>query len=145
VNRYELQRLKAEELGVFMAAEFRNDLSFIAGCSLYWAEGAKYGNFVFVNCDPNVHRVVKIGFLDKVTEKIPLRIVLHCHPECDRDQALKFWQKIYPNMEQFSAVYCRKKGTSTRVAKWPNGMLSIRSGSLLRRTVQAAIDTLFAC
>jgi transcriptional regulator with XRE-family HTH domain len=87
------ERLAAQEGGRCLARV--GDPDFVAGCMLYWAEGAKDRNQLrFSNSDPEMVRVF-VSFLRKYFELPEGKIRLTCHLYADHEERQReieaFW------------------------------------------------------
>ena len=79
-----------------------NDKLFIAGVSLYWAEGYKKGaygsknkNVDFTNSDPEMVKVMMKFFrkICKIKEN-KIKILLMAHPNINIKKTISFWSKV---------------------------------------------------
>ncbi len=97
-NRIKAQK-RIEQINVLAIAEFKDlakDPRFIAGLSLYWAEGAKTsGSFQFINSDPEMIKIM-MSWLREVCnlsrEEIGVRVYVHKVYSDEKPE--EFWSKI---------------------------------------------------
>jgi transposase-like protein len=115
-NRTKFRQLREQyqEAGKQKASEMRP--LHLAGCMLYWAEGAKHRNrLYFANSDPNMHRL----FIRFLREELQVRdadiaIYLHCHTS-DPDEITgheDFWLELLGlSLSNMRKTYIKKGST----------------------------------
>jgi len=120
---------------------------FIAGITLYWAEGSKTtdGTVDFANSDP---KMVKL-FLRYLREccrvaEDKLRILLYCYANQDIEKLKNYWSKVTKiPVNQFTKPYKRKDFLEEKVDKLPKGLVHIRySDKKLLNQILDMIDVL---
>lgn len=111
---------------------------FLAGLSLYWAEGAKRSNFVsFINSDPPMIRLM-IKWFSKYcgVPKGRMRVRLYIHRNYAHENLETFWSD-YIGISQKKFLHTIYKPTSHRIKKRPQyrGCLRVDAGGVdvLRR------------
>lgn len=118
------------------AKEMLGDNLFIAGVSLYWAEGYKKGAYGsswksvdFANSDPEMIKVMMKFFrviCGVKDENIKLQLI--AHKNVDSEKAINFWaKKTRLPKKQFMKVFCSYPNKSSkRKNTLTNGTLHIR-------------------
>jgi transposase-like protein len=102
----------------------------LAGCMLYWAEGAKIRNGVyFVNSDPNM-MITFVRFLREelavTNSEIALRIHCHTHDLNEIERIELYWLKLLDLPPSGLRKTYIKEGSSTRHNRLENGVCDIR-------------------
>jgi hypothetical protein len=130
VNREKAQQIRAmaQEAGRLRAKE--NNPLHLAGCMLYWAEGAKSRNNVnFVNSDPNMSTLF-VRFLREELKVQNSEFVLYIHShstdagEIQRQQ--QYWLDLLGLPGQCIRKVLYKTGSQVRKNVLMNGVCSIR-------------------
>lgn len=89
-------RLGFQTKGAKMAKRY--DHKFIAGCMLYWAEGAKNKNtFSFINTDVHMVKFMKeflYRYFPNIIPKIKFVIRLHDTETKPKEEVLRFWSEL---------------------------------------------------
>jgi transposase-like protein len=122
------KRLEYQTQGRQRARE--NSLLHLAGCMLYWAEGAKARNNInFVNSDPNMSRLF-LRFLREELKVADSEIVLyvHCHSTDTNeiDRIKNYWLGLLGLPDSCIRKVLYKKGSEIRKNILLNGVCSIR-------------------
>jgi hypothetical protein len=102
----------------------------LAGCLLYWAEGAKDKNAVyFVNSDANMVRLF-VRFLreEMLVADVDFSLYIHCHyPEADELRRVEIYWLTVLGLEASCLRKTQiKKGSNTRKNILVNGVCGIR-------------------
>lgn len=134
-------RLNYQKIGKEEAKEWKNNPLHMAGCMLYWAEGEKNRNRVYMsNSDPNLLKIFK-EFLQEFY-KIPnekFKIYIHCH---NAEDAIIFENKwleelslCKDNLGKTTILNSEKHNTGKRSNKLYIGMckLGIESTEINQR------------
>ncbi|MBC7811535.1 MAG: hypothetical protein H7175_10330 [Burkholderiales bacterium] len=99
----------------------------LAGCMLYWAEGAKSrGNLVFVNSDANM-MLLFMRFLREelsVTDDL-IRMYIHCHNAADVIRIESYWLGLLQLPTTCLRKANVKQGSDTRRNTLSNGVCTI--------------------
>ncbi|MGJ5698120.1 hypothetical protein GTW50_18985 [Streptomyces sp. SID7815] len=116
-ERMETQRIARESMGELSDREL-----FIAGVTLYWAEGMKdkpYSrreSLLFINSDPNVIKVYLnwLALLGVTRERLHLRVSIH--ESADVTQAEDFWSDLtkVPRVDFMEATLKKHNPKTTR-------------------------------
>jgi predicted transcriptional regulator len=130
VNRAKAQqrRAMAQENGRLKAQE--NNALHLAGCMLYWAEGAKSRNNVnFVNSDPNMSTLF-VRFLREELKVKNSEFVLYIHSHSMDAAEIQRQQRYWLDLLELPASCIRKVlykiGSQVRKNVLMNGVCSIR-------------------
>lgn len=130
VNRDKARRARiaAQELGRISAKE--NHPLHLAGCMLYWAEGAKSRNNVnFVNSDPNMSTLF-VRFLREQLKVQDSEFVLYIHSHStDVDEIQRqrqYWLNLLGLPDSCIRKVLYKTGSQVRRNVLMNGVCSIR-------------------
>jgi len=144
-NQTIIAGLKAKEIMEESSEEVKNllnDKLFIAGVSLYWAEGykkgaygSKYKSVDFVNSDPEMIKLMMKFF--RKTCKIKedkFRIQLMAHPNVNIAESIKFWSNIIKlSPSQFTmtqTIVSRASKQKRDVNSLTHGTIHIRISSV---------------
>jgi transcriptional regulator with XRE-family HTH domain len=120
-------RLQYQEAGRLKARE--GSALHLAGCMLYWAEGAKSKNrLYFVNSDPNMLLLFQRFLKEElVVDDEIMRLYVHCHAT-DPDEIQRI-ETYWTNLLGLSASHLRKtqikKGSEIRRTTLENGVCGI--------------------
>lgn len=102
----------------------------LAGCMLYWAEGAKHqNNFLFVNADPNMLRLCMRFLREEMRiDDALITLRIHCHSDDATEQRRieAYWLSTLklPRSSLRKTLY--KRGSETSKHVLPNGICGIR-------------------
>lgn len=146
IRRNKDQTVLAAERALKIRIEAQNEVQtllenklFVAGVSLYWAEGYKKGAYGskwkcvdFANSDPEMVSLIMLFFLQVCQVKLQdIKIQLIAHPNINVDEAVLFWSNLtcVPK-EQFIK-------TSLSLSKYSQGKRS--KNSLTHGTVHVRI------
>lgn len=128
-NRDNARRMREsfQEQGRIKARE-RRPLH-MAGCMLYWAEGAKHRNkLYFVNSDPNMLRFY-VRFLREELGVIDEQMSVHIHCHSDRPDEIQRIERYWPELLHLPASCLKKtfvkKGSDVRKNTLRNGICGI--------------------
>lgn len=120
-------RLRKEyfEKGKQNYQEFKNDSTFVAGLSLYWAEGSKQHGAAIANSD---HRLMKfmIQWFDAYWDTPPasMKIHLHMHSGQDELSLKKFWSKATAiPLTNYYKTFVKQEGSGYRKNILYNGTI----------------------
>jgi hypothetical protein len=127
-ERAQLRRAQSQELGRQKAKE--GHPLYLAGCMLYWAEGAKDRNNInFVNSDPNMSQLF-LRFLRDELNVTDAEIVLYIHSHSTDLDEIQRVQQYWINLLTLPTTCIRKvlykKGSDVRKNILLNGICSIR-------------------
>ncbi|MFA6184481.1 MAG: hypothetical protein WC682_05305 [Parcubacteria group bacterium] len=143
LRRNKIQRRSAKETNELRfknkSASFnvKNNLSirekelFIAGVTLYWAEGSKWSGekiIDFANSDSEMVKVF-IDFLRIVCgiDENKIRIYLYCYKNQDSDELMSYWSKLTKiSLKQFTRPYIRDDYKLSKIDKMKHGLVHIR-------------------
>lgn len=125
-QRFLEHRQAAQELGRLKAKE--GHPLHLAGCMLYWAEGAKNrNNLYFVNSDPDMMQFF-VKFLRETlnVQDDEMSITIHCHNPNDVERIENYWVNL---LRLPKTALCKtqiKKGSNTRSNVLINGICGVR-------------------
>lgn len=102
----------------------------LAGCMLYWAEGAKGRNHLhFANSDPNMQQLF-VRFLREefLISDEDIKLQIHCHSEDEsiHQRCREFWSQLLDLPESNVNKIQVKKGSETRKNRLEYGICAIR-------------------
>lgn len=130
VNRDKAQQIRAmaQEAGRLKAKE--NNSLHLAGCMLYWAEGAKSRNNInFVNSDPNMFMLF-VRFLREELKVKNSEFVLYIHSHSTDVDEIQRQQQYWLDLLELPSSCIRKVlykiGSQVRQNVLMNGVCSIR-------------------
>lgn len=137
-DMFRAKRAEYQDLGRGIAKT--GDINFIAGCSLYWAEGHKRNNrnqIHFCNSDPRmVSFFVRFltGRLSVDASKIRIRITAHIRNGKKDGEILKFWNNVLGDLQYrdmlVSFVKPSKYSKNRKGASLPFGTCHILVGDV---------------
>lgn len=126
-RKYKAERIAYQEAGRDKAKEMRP--LHLAGCMLYWAEGAKHRNkLYFVNSDPNM-MLLYMRFLreELLVQDSWISLYIQCHTadsnEIKRIEA--YWTNLLALPESCLRKTHTKKGSEYRRSTLENGVCGI--------------------
>jgi len=122
------KRLAYQAAGRAQAKEIRP--LHLAGCMLYWAEGAKHRNMLhFINSDPNM-MLLFVRFLrdELMVADTEIVIYIHCHSEdsTEIERVKRYWLSLLNLPEAALRQVLHKKGSVIRNHILENGVCTIR-------------------
>ena len=127
-ERFRALRLGYQETGRAKAKEGRP--LHLAGCMLYWAEGAKSpNNIVFVNSDPNMMLMFMHFLREELLVSEELMILrIHCHTEdvVDQQGIERYWLDLLGLNDTCLRRTLVKQGSEKSKNVLKNGICSIR-------------------
>ena len=132
IERRRAERARAQAEG--RAAARRGDPLHLAGCMLYWAEGAKDRNqLCFANSDPAMIRMFCAflrGPLGVPDERITIRVNAYTGNGLDERAIERFWLEqceLPPSQLRRSTFNCRPSSSrASREGKLPYGVCTIK-------------------
>jgi len=130
VNREKARQLRIASQNIGRAKARENHPLHLAGCMLYWAEGAKSRNNVnFVNSDPNMSCL----FMRFLREELSLKdteivLYIHCHSTdtAEIERVQRYWLVLLSLPGSCIRKVLYKKGSEVRKNILVNGVCSIR-------------------
>ena len=141
---YEIQLKRQAALSF---EQYKNDLLFVAGIMLYWAEGKTTKNEVYNlelnNSNPNLLKLY-CNFLRKylnIKDSL-FRVRLFLYPDLDERKVKLFWSKLlnFPLSQFIKSYICKIRSTITK-NKLQYGTCSVYIGSrVLRLTMEVWIQ-----
>jgi transcriptional regulator with XRE-family HTH domain len=127
-SRARTQRLKFQEVG--RAAAREGSPLHLIGCMLYWAEGAKSRNEIYlVNSDVNMLRLFMRFLREELNvDDLLVTVHIHCHTdEVDEKQRIgAYWLSELNLPESCLRKIQTKEGSQTRHNRLENGVCGIR-------------------
>ncbi len=143
-RREEIERLRAEALASI--PELAREQLWIAGSTLYWAEGAKTRNQLrLANTDPRALRLFIAWVLRYIDRDAEFSIQLHLHEGNDEAAAREFWiEATGLHDSNFYRTFIKPKGTGHRKNRLAHGVcnIKVRRGSDGWQRTMAWIDGL---
>jgi hypothetical protein len=130
VNRekHRAKRLTYQEAGRAKAKEGRP--LHLAGCMLYWAEGAKSKKEVFfVNSDGNMLRLFMRFLREEMrVDDSDISLVLYCYSDDEQEKSRigQYWIDLLGLPPSCRAKALSRPGNETRRNRLPNGICGIR-------------------
>lgn len=132
-RRLEIQSIRAEAQMSFLT--LRHDPKWVAGITMYWAEGAKTSpRLGMANTDPRALRLFIAWVRSYIDSNAEFVLALHLHAGNDDDAAKRWWaEALGLEKVQFTKTFVKPPGTGHRKNRWLHGVCRVQ----VRRSANA--------
>ena len=137
-RRLEVQRIRAEACESFVI--LRKDPNWVAGVTMYWAEGAKTSpRLGMANTDPRALRLFIAWVRSYLDPNADFVLALHLHEGNDDEAAKHWWAEALglPGVK-FHKTFVKPRGTGHRKNRWLHGVCRVQ----MRRSANAYNTTM---
>lgn len=132
-RRIEIARIRSDARQSFR--DLRHDPLWVAGLTMYWAEGAKTTpRLGMVNTDPRALKLFILWVRTYLDVNAAFALALHLHQGNDEQAARNWWcNALGIHDVEFQKTFIKPPGTGHRKNRWPHGVCRVR----MRRSADA--------